>query len=172
MFCPKSWMVTGAVFAGLAVGAGAFAAHGLDHYFHKTHYGEQYTKRITIDGQERTISTMPMAQKLLADVKTGAEYQMYHALALIGLGLVARGRQSKWFSAAAVLFVAGIIGFSGGLYVYTLAKGPSPFVSTIAVMIVPIGGLFFLAGWFCFAVGVRQSSPLAPQVDSSATDVP
>lgn len=156
MFCPKSWIVIGALFAGLAVGAGAFAAHGLDQHFHKQHADETYQKKVRIDATERIVSTIPLAQKLLADVKTGAEYQMYHGLALIGLGLFAQGRRSRWFSIAAVMFIAGILGFSGGLYVYALAKSPSPFVSTIAVMVVPVGGVMFLAGWFCFVVGVRR----------------
>ena len=83
----------GAVFAMIAVAAGAFGAHGL---------------RARVD------------PAMLAVFETGARYQMYHALGLLavaGAMAVAPGRLA---SAAGWLFVAGILVFSGSLYALVL----------------------------------------------------
>jgi len=72
--CSFNWSTIGAVLAGFAVILGAFAAHGIDGYF-----AEKY------EGQVKTVGgvEVPASQKYLNDFKTGAEYQMYHALALM-----------------------------------------------------------------------------------------
>lgn len=137
MCCSQSWLTIGAVLAGLAVAAGAFAAHGLDGYF-STKYA----------GQERKVAgvTVPAAQKYLADFKTGAEYQMYHGLALIAVGLLAGTRPSRWLTIAGSAFAGGIVFFSGFLYALTLTG------ESWLGKIVPIGGVLFLVGWLALAI--------------------
>lgn len=137
MCSSQSWLTIGAVLAGLAVAAGAFAAHGLDGYF-STKYA----------GQEREVAgiKMPAAQKYLADFKTGAEYQMYHGLALIAVGLLAATRPSRWLTIAGSAFSGGIVFFSGFLYVLTLTG------QRWLGAIVPIGGVLFLVGWLALAI--------------------
>jgi uncharacterized membrane protein YgdD (TMEM256/DUF423 family) len=83
----------GAVNAAVAVGAGAFAAHGL---------------RERLDEHAREV------------FETGARYQMYHALAIVLAGIlvsigIARGAQT-----AGWIFQAGIVLFSGSLYALAL----------------------------------------------------
>jgi uncharacterized membrane protein YgdD (TMEM256/DUF423 family) len=86
--------MTGCVFAGVAVAAGAFGAHGL-------------RARLT--------------PELLAVWETAARYQMYHALALLLVALAAaRWPQGSW-GAPALLFCAGIVLFSGSLYALALS---------------------------------------------------
>ena len=81
----------GAALAGLAVGLGAFAAHGM-----KAHYDTA----------------------ALQTFETGVRYQMYHALALLLVGaLAAHGRRT---GAAAIAFLLGIALFSGSLYALVL----------------------------------------------------
>ena len=75
------WLFLGASLAGLAVAFGAFAAHGLDHYFVEKYAGET---------RERAGVAVPAAQKYLDDFKTGARYQMYHALGLLAVGLLSQ----------------------------------------------------------------------------------
>ena len=77
----------GAVLGGIAVGLGAFAAHGM-----KAHY------------EAAQLSTF----------ETGVRYQMYHALALLLCGVLGRGGHRT--GAAAVLFAIGVLLFSGSLY--------------------------------------------------------
>jgi len=133
----NGWLSTGAILAGLAVGSGAFAAHFLDGYFPKKYAG-----------QERVVAgaTVPASTKYLADFKTAAEYQMYHALALLVVGLLASSRPSGLLTGAGWSFLLGILLFSGSLYVLTLTG------ERRLGMITPIGGLFFLLGWLLLAI--------------------
>ena len=139
----------GAVLAGLAVAAGAFGAHGLDRHFYSIYAGKTFEKKITDAGVEKVVSQVPLAQKYLADFKTGADYQMYHGLALLVVGLLAQLRRSKSLEVAGCSFVAGCLGFSGGLYAYTLTGA-----KWIGMFIVPAGGVLFLIGWISLAYSV------------------
>ena len=115
----KTFWILGCVAAFVGVAAGAFGAHAL---------------------------RSRLAPDLLAVFETGARYQMYHALALLGVALLAsRGAASGALSAAGWLVVAGIVLFSGSLYALAL--------SGVRVLgaITPLGGVCFLAGWLALA---------------------
>lgn len=131
------WLFVGAVCGGLAVGLGAFAAHGLDKVF-----VEKYAGQTRVVGGE----TIPLARKFLQDFKTGAEYQMYHSLALLGVGLLAQKRSTRRLVIAGSAFTGGIILFSGSLYVLTLTG------VTKWGMVTPLGGVAFLVGWTALAL--------------------
>jgi len=85
--------------------------------------------------------------------QTGATYQMYHALALLGVGILL-GRfsidGSVWLTAAGWLFVVGTVLFSGSLY--ALALTDTRWFGAIT----PLGGVAFLLGWLAIAVGVTR----------------
>lgn len=86
-----------------------------------------------------------ISDKALDTWQTGVEYQFYHALALLALaGVHARyaGLKLTWTYR---LFFAGTVFFSFNCYLYALAG-----IKTFAMM-VPLGGLSFLAGWL-FAI--------------------
>jgi uncharacterized membrane protein YgdD (TMEM256/DUF423 family) len=115
----KTFLLIGSLAGFIAVAFGAFGAHAL-------------RGRLT--------------PELLAAFETGVRYQMYHALAVIAVGLML-GRMGGWlFATAGWLFTAGIVLFSGSLYVLALTG-----VTTFGA-ITPIGGLAFLAGWACLIV--------------------
>jgi uncharacterized membrane protein YgdD (TMEM256/DUF423 family) len=149
MCSSNCWLTTGALLAGLAVAAGAFGAHGLDRQFYAQYAEQTYEKKVTVKGRETVVSQVPLAQKYLADFKTGAEYQMYHGLALLVVGLLAQTRPSRRLTVAGFCFVVGILGFSGGLYAYTLTGQ-----KWIGQFIVPVGGVLFLVGWAALALAV------------------
>lgn len=122
---PNGIVALGAVLGGLAVAVGAFGAHGL---------------------QGR------VPPEMLTVFEIGVRYQMYHALALVLLGLFAgRGPSPApleippGVGPAAWLFVAGIVLFSGSLYALVLTG------TRWLGAITPIGGVAFLAGWALFA---------------------
>ena len=85
----------------------------------------------------------PLSKELL---RTGAEYQMIHGLAVFGAVLWARAG-GRWAAAAAWLFLAGCVMFSGSLYV--LALGGQRWAGPIT----PLGGLCFILGWGLLAFG-------------------
>ena len=114
----KTFLLLGAVAAFLAVALGAFGAHGLR-------------------GR--------LSPEMLAVFQTGVQYHMYHALALILVSGI-MGRMSGWLiQTAGWCFAAGIVLFSGSLYLLAVTG------VTILGAITPIGGLLFLTGWACLA---------------------
>jgi uncharacterized membrane protein YgdD (TMEM256/DUF423 family) len=117
------WIALGALSGLISVAAGAFGAHAL---------------------KER------LAADLLLIFETAARYQMYHALALVLVGVLAlRGglpeRVSAPLQLAGALFVVGTVLFSGSLYVLSLSG------QRWLGAITPLGGLAFLAGWLALA---------------------
>ena len=129
----KFWGASGAILAFLAVALGAFAAHGLGERFEKL-YAQTPAKIVA--GHP-----VPAAQKYLADFKTGAEYQFYHALALLILSQISRGDGSKSLHVAGWCFLLGTLFFSGSLYLLTMLALP------VLGAVTPIGGVLFLVGW-------------------------
>jgi uncharacterized membrane protein YgdD (TMEM256/DUF423 family) len=140
----SSWVLLGGLLAGLAVAAGAIGAHALDYRFDVQYAGRMYDTKGP-DGS--VLKSVPMGQKRLGDFKTGAEYQMSHALAIIAAGLGASIRPGRGWHIAATLFLLGIAGFSGGLYGLSIGDLP-----LLGATIVPLGGVLFLLGWTVFAL--------------------
>lgn len=110
----------GAILAALGVTAGAFGAHGLK-------------GRLT--------------PEMLAVFETGVRYHLIHALALLAVAWAATRWESRAIPAAGWLFVAGILLFSGSLYILTLSG-----IRGLGV-ITPFGGVAFVLGWVLLAWG-------------------
>lgn len=144
----RRWIMTGAALAGLAVVTGAFAAHGLD----KT-LVPQYQEL-----EPKTIAGQPFAAsyKYLQDFKTAAEYQMYHALGLLAVGLLSlRGRRTS-LEVAGWAFLLGIVLFSGSLYLLVMTG------KVWMGAITPFGGVSFIVGWAALLLGARRLVPDKP----------
>lgn len=137
----KYWIRAGAILGGIAVITGAFAAHGLHDYLIDL-YGD---KTKSIMGEE-----IPAARKYLADFKTAAEYQMYHALGIIAVGLLPGSLSTRSRDVAAWSFLLGILLFSGSLYALVLTG------YTKLGMITPLGGTLFIVGWVALAMAVNS----------------
>lgn len=108
----------------LAVIAGAFGAH-------------------TLNGR--------VTPNMLEVFKTGSQYQMYHSIGLIAIGLVYNIWDNKLIRIAGWLFLAGIILFSGSLYLLVLLN------TSWLGAITPIGGTAFIVGWILLAIGVWRA---------------
>jgi uncharacterized membrane protein YgdD (TMEM256/DUF423 family) len=90
-----------------------------------------------------------LGPELLAVFETGARYQMYHALALLAVAWAANRWPGTMVVWAGWLFVAGTLLFSGSLYALSLSG------ARWLGAVTPLGGLCFLAGWLCLALGAR-----------------
>ena len=88
-----------------------------------------------------------LSPDLLAVFETGARYQMYHAIALLAVAWMLSRWPGPWPGRAGWLFLAGTVMFSGSLYLLALTG-----IRWLGA-ITPLGGLAFLAGWLCLAVG-------------------
>lgn len=124
----KNYLITAAICGGLAVGLGAFGAHGLE--------------KVTSD------------EKILKSFQTGVQYQMYHALALLAVGVLYDKLPVNWMKWAGMSFIAGIILFSGSLYLLTFLKIQGSNAISIVGPITPLGGVSFIAGWLCLMMAV------------------
>lgn len=92
-----------------------------------------------------------LTQDMQAIWHTAVEYQFYHALALLGLGILLRMLGANlWLHVAGWCFAAGILVFSGSLY--TLALSGVRWWGAIT----PIGGLLLIAGWAAMLAGIMR----------------
>jgi len=121
----RVFFALGALAGFVGVALGAFAAHGL---------------KSRLDAG------------MLATFEIGVRYQMYHALALLAVAWACTKWPGAWVNASGWLFVAGILVFSGSLYLLALTG-----VRWLGA-ITPLGGLAFLAGWICLAWAALKSS--------------
>ncbi len=92
-----------------------------------------------------------LAPDMLAVFETAARYQMYHAFALVAAAWGWARWQRRAFSVAGVLFVAGILLFSGSLYLLALTGGRG------FGFVTPIGGVALLVGWLSLAWGAWRA---------------
>ena len=115
----KTFLLIGALFAFLGVAFGAFGAHGL---------------------------RSRLSPEMLAVFETAVRYQMYHALALLLVGLMMAPMGGPMIRTAGWAFAIGIVLFSGSLYALALTG------TTTFGAITPIGGLAFLVGWGCLII--------------------
>ncbi|MDF2641398.1 MAG: hypothetical protein K0R45_670 [Pseudomonas sp.] len=110
----RSFLMLAAFFGFTGVGLGAFAAHGL-----KNRLSPEY----------------------LAIFHTGVLYQLVHALALLGVAVLAAQLPGRLVTWAGFSFALGVLLFSGSLYILTLTG-----FSKLGI-VTPFGGLAFLVGW-------------------------
>ena len=104
----------------LGVALGAFGAHGL-----------------------KNVLSDPMK----AVFETGVRYQMIHGLALFVVAWLSSHRISPVVNAAGCCFFAGVLLFSGSLYLLSLTG------VKLWGALTPVGGLVLLAGWLCLVFG-------------------
>ncbi|HSR87701.1 MAG TPA: DUF423 domain-containing protein [Pontiella sp.] len=121
----RLFLSIGSISGALAVMLGAFGAHGLK-------------------GK--------LSEKMLANYMTGVEYQFYHTLALLFVGIIALHQPGRVLTASGWAFTLGIVIFSGSLYILALTG-----VTKLGA-VTPIGGLMFIAGWILLAVSILKSA--------------
>lgn len=122
---PKLFLILGSLNAAAAVVLGAFGAHGLK-------------ARLTTD--------------MMSIYQTGAQYHFYHALGLMLIGVIAVHLPgSSWLRWSGWTMFAGIILFSGSLYLLSVTQ-----LRWLGMM-TPLGGLAFIASWLFVTYAVFAS---------------
>jgi uncharacterized membrane protein YgdD (TMEM256/DUF423 family) len=126
----KPFLIASAVLGALAVAIGAFGAHALKNIVSIT---------------------------ALTTFETGVRYHFYHVFALLATGVLYQSLPVKKLICAGCLFIAGIILFSGSLYLLTLLPENYKWVGAIT----PFGGLAFITGWLLLAFSFisRKTTP-------------
>jgi uncharacterized membrane protein YgdD (TMEM256/DUF423 family) len=126
----KSYLKTAFILGAITIALGAFGAHALD-------------------GK--------VADKAIKTFETAVRYQFYHVIALALAGILYRDFRNKWIKTAGLLFGLGMLLFCGSLYLLTYSTATvSPNFKWVGP-ITPLGGVFFIAGWTCLALGIRKA---------------
>lgn len=121
----KLFLILGGINAALVVVLGAFGVHGLK---------------------------AKISAEMLAVYQTGVHYHLFHALGLLVVGLVATQiADSVWLRWSGWLMLAGIVLFSGSLYLLSVSglRGLG--------MVTPFGGAAFIAAWIVFVIAIVKS---------------
>ena len=127
----KGYIKTAAILGALSVAIGAFAAH-------------------TLKGA--------ISDYALEIFETAVRYQFYHVFALLAAGIIYKEFPNKLIKWSGRLFIAGIILFSGSLYILSAIKASgSPDYNWIGA-ITPIGGLCFILGWIFLFLGISYKA--------------
>jgi uncharacterized membrane protein YgdD (TMEM256/DUF423 family) len=79
---------------------------------------------------------------------TAESYSFYHALALVGAGMLSQTRSSIWLKISGGCFAVGTLLFCGSLYLLTLAGTPAS--------LAPFGGVLLMLGWLALALGALR----------------
>ena len=125
----KGFIKTAAIFGALSVAIGAFAAH-------------------TLKGS--------ISNYALEIFETAVKYQFYHVFGLLAVGILYSQFPTKPIKWAGYLFIAGIILFSGSLYILTYVKAAVlPGYNWVGA-ITPLGGLCFILSWIFIFVGLSK----------------
>lgn len=124
MFSSQNFLKIGALFMALAVAFGAFGAHAVEGFLTPERF----------------------------DVyRTAVQYHFYHALGLLIVGTVSFHISNKWMKWSGYSFIAGILIFSGSLYLLTLLD-----IGWLGA-ITPIGGTAFIMGWLFLFIAVLKN---------------
>lgn len=142
-------MIIGCWLGATGVAAGAFGAHGLESYLAKQAQAES-----TVEGVQAGDSSAQTPQRRLHTFEVAVRYQIYHALALVAVGLVGLATSRRGAAnLAGWLFLIGVAIFSGLLYALVLSG------QRWLGAIVPIGGVSLIAGWVALAWAAAGTLP-------------
>ncbi len=119
----RFYILIGSLAASISVLAGAFGAHGLSE----------------IVGARSDV------------FETAARYHMYHSLGIVLVGILLRRYESRALKTAGWVFLAGIVLFSGSLYLLSVT-GAAAWGA-----VAPVGGVLFVSGWVLVGIGVWRS---------------
>ena len=140
----RHWIFIGSVLGALAVGLGAFGAHGLAGFLAERHAEEPDLLARRMDNWD-----------------TAALYQMHHSIVIVLVGLIGMFRRNKWLTIAGFSFLFGVLLFSGSLYALVLLEIP------VLGAITPLGGIGFILGWLALAIGGCCMSNGLTQIDGT-----
>ncbi|CAA9245827.1 MAG: FIG00018398: hypothetical regulator [uncultured Cytophagales bacterium] len=121
----KTLLIAGALLGGLGVAIGAFGAHAL-------------RETLTQSGRTETF-------------ETAVKYQFYHALALLLVGILYGAFPNRSVLNAGYSMLAGVIVFSGSLYILCLTG-----LRWLGA-VTPIGGVFMIIGWGLLLYGILRN---------------
>ena len=128
---PGRWIAMGSLLAALAVIAGAFGAHALKHV---------------------------LSERYMHAYQTAVTYHLFHSLAIILCAILQPSLHAQRIRRAYHFFLAGLILFSGSLYLLSIFAGTGYDSFSRIGVITPVGGWCFISGWIMIAAATRKSA--------------
>jgi uncharacterized membrane protein YgdD (TMEM256/DUF423 family) len=135
----RNWLLIGTIVAGLGIGLGALGAHWFENLAKKKLY----------------INEPTLEERRIENWHTAVEYQMYHGLAILVIGVAAMMSPQRTWDVAGGLMLAGTVLFSGSLYWIGL-YGPGK-LNVGLIIATPAGGVIFLVGWAVMAIAATRA---------------
>lgn len=127
----KVFLITATCLGALSVALGAFGAHALKEL---------------------------LTEQALHTFETAVRYQFYHVFALALTGILYTTYPGRPLRIAGRLFIAGMILFSGSLYLLTALNACSIEGFKWLGAITPLGGVAFMAAWLSLAIGIGKKA--------------
>jgi len=97
-----------------------------------------------------------MPEAALEVYEVAVRYQFYHVFALIAAGILSDRFPGSWMNRAGSLFIAGIVLFSGSLYLISALMTKGVAIPTVLGICTPLGGIGFIGGWICLSIAVLR----------------
>lgn len=88
-----------------------------------------------------------LSEKAFSVFQTANAYHFWHTLALLAVALLRLARPQKFFTWACIVYLAGIVLFSGSLYLYAIYQIP------LLARLAPLGGSALMLGWLFLTIG-------------------
>jgi uncharacterized membrane protein YgdD (TMEM256/DUF423 family) len=95
-----------------------------------------------------------MPESALEVYEVAVRYQFYHVFALLVTGILSEQFPGVWINRAGSLFIAGILLFSGSLYIISTLMTKGIIVPTALGVCTPLGGIGFIGGWISLSIAV------------------
>ncbi|MCO6496158.1 MAG: DUF423 domain-containing protein [Chitinophagaceae bacterium] len=125
----RNFILAASLFGIVAVGFGAFGAHGL-----------------------KSVAS----EEVVSIFETGVRYQFYHVFALLATGILYSNGKEKFMKWSGIMFITGIFLFSGSLFVLTYVKMNNWTGFGWLGPLTPIGGTCLALGWSCLFTGIAR----------------
>ena len=97
-----------------------------------------------------------MPENAMTIYETAVRYQFYHVFALLAAGILSERFPGPWLHRAGTCFIAGILLFSGSLYIISLMMTTGAVVPVVLGILTPLGGLGFILGWIFLCIAVLK----------------
>ena len=95
-----------------------------------------------------------LPHNLMITYQTGVQYQFYHSLGLLLIGILMFHVKNIWIALSGASIATGILLFSGSLYVLSITG-----IKAFGI-ITPFGGLAFMAGWLLLLVSLIKEKSI------------
>src|SRR5215475_4554465 len=97
-----------------------------------------------------------MPDSALEVYETAIRYQFYHVFALLATGILSERYPGTWMNRAGSFFIAGILLFSGSLYIISTLMTKGIAIPIALGICTPLGGIGFIGGWLSLSVAILK----------------